>query len=61
MSDAYTPLTTLTITKQGATATLQLVRKKDGSVEFTDANGNKVIAHGNDEMSRLFKTLDSLT
>lgn len=35
-------------------------RKQDGSVEFVDANGNKVIAHGNEEMSRLFKALDAL-
>jgi hypothetical protein len=41
-------------------ATLTLIRKQDGSVEFVDENGNKVIAHGNEEMSRLFKTLDAL-
>lgn len=61
MAEAYAPLTTLTITKQGATATLTLIRKQDGSVEFVDAAGNKVIAHGNEEMSRLFKALDALT
>lgn len=60
MSQAYVPLTTLTITKQGATATLQLIRKQDGSVEFVDAKGNKVIAHGNEEMSRLFEALNGL-
>lgn len=60
MAEAYAPLTTLTVTKQGATATLDLVRKQDGSVEFTDTNGNKVIAHANVEMSKLFKALDAL-
>ncbi|WP_018123363.1 hypothetical protein [Desulfovibrio oxyclinae] len=60
MAEAFAPLTTLTVSKSGATATLSLTRKSDGSVEFSDANGNKVIAHGNEEMPRLFKALDAL-
>ena len=43
-----------------STATLSIVRMADGGIKFTDANGDLVIAHSNDEMSRLFAKLSAL-
>ena len=43
-----------------STATLSIVRMDDGGIKFTDANGALVIAHSNDEMSRLFAKLSAL-
>lgn len=60
-SNAYTVLTELTLKKGSATATLNLRRLKDGSVEFTDEVGNKVKVDGPDKVTRLFNALDALT
>lgn len=53
-------LTTLTVKKATSTATTNISRMSDGGIKFTDVNGNTVIVHGNEELSKLFAKLNSL-
>lgn len=53
-------LTTLTVKKSTSTATTNISRMSDGGIKFTDVNGNTVIAHGDEELSKLFAKLNSL-
>ncbi len=53
-------LTTLTVQNDGSTATLSLIRKSDGSIEFVNVDGNTVRCHANIEMSKLFSAIEAL-
>ena len=53
-------LTTITVKKSTSTATTNISRMSDGGIKFTDVKGNTVIAHGNEELSKLFAKLSSL-
>mgnify|MGYP005848367137 CR=1 FL=1 len=57
---AYTVLTTLTLQKQGGTGTLAVRRLRDGSVEFTQANGEKCRILNQNNATKLFEALEAL-
>ena len=55
-------LTTLEfdVTADAVSPEITLVRNGDGSIEFTDIQGNKVVAHSNIELSKLFDKIASV-
>ena len=55
-------LTTLEfdVTADPTTPEVTLIRNSDGSIEFTDVQGNKTVAHSNIELSKLFAVIDGI-
>jgi hypothetical protein len=45
------------VTADTETPGVTIIRNSDGSIEFTDIQGNKVVAHSNEEISKLFGVL----
>lgn len=59
---AITILKTINDLKKGASvASATIVKNGDGSIEFTDTDGNTVIAHSNEPLQKLFEVIDALT
>ena len=57
---AFTALTTIANVKKGAsTASLQLVRYEDGTVEYTDTKG-KIVRCNNVHVTEIFNRINSL-
>lgn len=50
----------LDIVADAVSPEVTIIRNSDGSIEFTDVQGNKVVAHSNEELSKLFDVLASV-
>lgn len=56
------PLTTLTNVKKGASSASATVTKNgDGSIEFIDLLGNKIVAHSNEPLQKFFEVINDLS
>lgn len=57
---ATTALTTLTVKKGASTASVSLIRTRDGAVYFVDTAGVKQQVEGNDWAKKLFDEINAL-
>ncbi len=59
-SASHTTLTTLTVKKGASTASLSLLRARNGDIYFTDTQGNRRLISGNEWATKLFEEINAL-